>query len=143
MCIAPFPPRDIDTCGLGARAIFCTGRLPLHSQSLYIQADRRLDPHREGPATPFSVVMAEPLFYNVAITGRLAALAAHLGASGPWAVCGGFLTSAESAGSGTRPGRSGHPATAPGDCAGPPHGPASGEAGPGFTGGGPLLEWTA
>ena len=76
------PPRDIDTWGLGARAIFCTARLPLHSPSQdalsgiparvlsYIRAVRRLYPHRAGPPTSFSEVMAEPLFYNAAITGR-------------------------------------------------------------------------
>ncbi|MFY7873476.1 MAG: reverse transcriptase domain-containing protein [Limnohabitans sp.] len=76
------PRRDIDTWGLGARAIFCTARLPLHLPSQdahsgiparvlsYIRAVRRLYPHREGPATSFSEVMAEPLFYNAAITGK-------------------------------------------------------------------------
>jgi hypothetical protein len=76
------PLRDIDTWGLGARAIFCTARLPLHSPSpdarsgiparvlSYIRAIRRLYPHREGPAASFAEVMAEPLFYNAAVTGQ-------------------------------------------------------------------------
>ncbi len=76
------PPRDIDTWGLGARAIFCTARLPLHSPSQdahsgiparvlsYITAVRRLCPHREGPAACFAKVIAKPLFYNAAVTGQ-------------------------------------------------------------------------
>jgi hypothetical protein len=76
------PFRDIDTWGLGARAIFCTARLPLHSPSQdarsgiparvlsYIRAIRRLYPHREGPTASFTEVMAEPLFYNAPVTGR-------------------------------------------------------------------------
>jgi hypothetical protein len=75
------PPRDIDCWGLGARALFCTEQLPLHSRSSdgpstgvptrvlsYVRAFRRLFPHRDGPAASFSAIMAEPLFFNAAVT---------------------------------------------------------------------------
>jgi hypothetical protein len=79
------PPQNIDTWGLGARTIFCTARLPLHSPSQdarsripawvlsYNRAVHRLYPQREGPATSFSEAMAEALFYNAVVTSKRAA----------------------------------------------------------------------
>ena len=74
------PTRDIDCWGLGAGALFCTQELPLHTLPpaalvggiparvlAYIRGFRRLLPHRDGPATTFTAIMAEPLFFNAAV----------------------------------------------------------------------------